>query len=608
MAEGKHMHAKFFGGDETIDLDATNGLIQRLCACTENKIPSGRVMNEIRDINEQLKVLSKIEERSGETLFDVFLNYNILLAEDLCSPNSVNICRLEKSIISHSLFLRSTKPVNWRDDSTVIYKANLKIANECQYFLMNSSLDNIHANILPIWLLASLMMKLNHFNVALCVLKNSLCKIQVHSNLIKPLFVNVLSNNYYLISLASLGIGDIANAKRFILASISYNPQSQKSISLLTYIVAAFGGTISDAKSCIGLAKGNSSAALSLGYTMSKKGYFQEAIAQFRHSLEIGSIYDMYSMYNLAIVYGRTGDIRTMKKILHLLSESLMLHQTKSSSNYHPSKSNVLPKQTLNAEDQLSKHAFSTITINNSNSNISSYSTLIYNMSKYMLGRIHAIDGNWIGACIEYSHVCLGGVNILPSTEFHCNYASALLRSNKVTEAMNLLNPIFRIDPYNPDIGEIMVEIYIALNELEEALITIENILNNYHKLSIEKQYRLYNNKAMLLTCAGKYVEAIDSINRAIAVSKESVLELLFNRTFLYIRIGNLKEAAVTWLKHRDINVEGDKNYYRKQLTRLTPLSNRFEGSTKMFCDGQIDFKQLISMDIFACNTLLQQL
>ena len=99
MTEGKRIDGKVLGGDESIDRDATNDLIQRLCTCTENKMPSGRVMNEIRDINEQLKVLSKIEERSGETLFDVFLNYNILLAEDLCSPNSVNISRLEKSII-----------------------------------------------------------------------------------------------------------------------------------------------------------------------------------------------------------------------------------------------------------------------------------------------------------------------------------------------------------------------------------------------------------------------------------------------------------------------------------------------------------------------------
>jgi tetratricopeptide (TPR) repeat protein len=125
--------------------------------------------------------------------------------------------------------------------------------------------------------------------------------------------------------------------------------------------------------------------------------------------------------------------------------------------------------------------------------------------------------------------------------------------------------------------------------------------------MSTERKCRLYNNAAMLLTCVGKYAEAIDSVNKAISISKHKAVEAVFNRSFLYIRIGNLKEAAVTWLTHRDINVEGDEHYYRNQIKRLVTISNRVEDGTKIFCEGKVDFKQLIAMDLFSCNCLLEK-
>ena len=34
--------------------------------------------------------------------------------------------------------------------------------------------------------------------------------------------------------------------------------------------------------------------------------------------------------------------------------------------------------------------------------------------------------------------------------------------------------------------------------------------------------------------------------------------------------------------------------------------SKQFEDSTAMFCEGKVNLKQVVSMDIFACSTLLE--
>ena len=77
-----------------------NHLIQQLCECTENKTPSGRVMNEIREIINKLKTMV-IKPMSNHSLLDIFFNYNIILAEDLSSSSSVNTNRLEQSLLSY---------------------------------------------------------------------------------------------------------------------------------------------------------------------------------------------------------------------------------------------------------------------------------------------------------------------------------------------------------------------------------------------------------------------------------------------------------------------------------------------------------------------------
>ena len=58
----------------------------------------------------------------------------------------------------------------------------------------------------------------------------------------------------------------------------------------------------------------------------------------------------------------------------------------------------------------------------------------------------------------------------------------------------------------------------------------------------------MYNNKAMVLTYLGQYLDALISINEAIKHCDHSSSEPFFNRSFLYIRIGNIKEAAALTL------------------------------------------------------------
>ena len=597
-----------------------NHLIQQLCECTENKTPSGRVMNEIREIINKLKTMV-IKPMSNHSLLDIFFNYNIILAEDLSSSSSVNTNRLEQSLLSYySLNVKATKTFTKRRLTKKETKYNhghisncqLQIVNSCKYLIQMSPVKDVDRNILPVWLLASFMMKQGRWDVALAILKNSLSEINIvqdHSGSIETKLPRVLSKHCFFVSLGCLGLGDIICAKQYALKSLTYDPNNHNSISLIAYIIAKFDGTISEAKTWSGRVNSNSFASDSLGYAMAKLGFYRESISLLRHSLSLDLPNESHTMYNLAIIYGRNGDMKTMQKILHLLCESLVSFYGEKPYNnndmHHQNKPITSTSVKLNMEDvKKIEQSFSIINVNNYQV---PYGSLIYNMCKYMLGRLHALNGNWTEACVEYNQVRIFGVDILPSTEFHCNFATALLGSNKPIEAMNLLTPIYLLDPSNPDIGEVMIEIYIALNKPKKALAIIQNILANQSKMSTERKCRLYNNAAMLLTCVGKYAEAIDSVNKAISISKHKAVEAVFNRSFLYIRIGNLKEAAVTWLTHRDINVAGDEHYYRNQIKRLVTISNRVEDGTKIFCEGKVDFKQLIAMDLFSCNCLLEK-
>ena len=143
------------------------------------------------------------------------------------------------------------------------------------------------------------------------------------------------------------------------------------------------------------------------------------------------------------------------------------------------------------------------------------------------------------------------------------------MRSNKIIEAESMLLPIFELDPFNANICELMVEIYVALRKPIEALKTAEKVLKFKSKLSRDAMCRVYNNKAMVLTYLGQYLDALVSINEAIKYCDHSSSEPFFNRSFLYIRVGKIKEAAATWVRHRNIKEDGNEKYYSAQLQAL---------------------------------------
>ena len=61
-----------------------NEVISKLRECSELKSPSGRSRNEILDLLEQLREIANKYTGRG-SLFEIFLSYNITLAEAFCS-------------------------------------------------------------------------------------------------------------------------------------------------------------------------------------------------------------------------------------------------------------------------------------------------------------------------------------------------------------------------------------------------------------------------------------------------------------------------------------------------------------------------------------------
>ena len=54
---------------------------------------------------------------------------------------------------------------------------------------------------------------------------------------------------------------------------------------------------------------------------------------------------------------------------------------------------------------------------------------LIKDMSKFLLGRINAIECKWAEACLAYKQVRPAGLKVLPSAEYPLSLMQGLLRS-----------------------------------------------------------------------------------------------------------------------------------------------------------------------------------
>ena len=130
---------------------------------------------------------------------------------------------------------------------------------------------------------------------------------------------NLLSIHYYLLSVSFFGASDIISAAKYAEHSIAHNPENLLSISLMASLLAHHGGSMKRANTWVVRLHRTSFATSSLGYALAKCGLFPDAIKKLRTSLATETLDRQYSLYNLSILYGRSGDTETMKKLLQLL-------------------------------------------------------------------------------------------------------------------------------------------------------------------------------------------------------------------------------------------------------------------------------------------------
>ena len=536
-----------------------NEVISKLRECSELKSPSGRSRNEILNLLEQLREIANKYTGRG-SLFEIFLSYNITLAEAFCSLDGTNALRLEDSLLA----VERMSP-----NPTHLPNSHLQIVACCTQLLNGHNHADIGTNIIPVWLLSTLLMKQRRWSIARSILKGVSTVVPLDKTHSDSALTNLLSIHYYLLSVAFFGANDMIGAAKYAELSIAHNPENLLSISLMASLLAHNGGSMKCANTWLIRLHKTSFATSSLGYALAKYGLFPDAIKKLRTSLATETLDRQYSLYNLSILYGQSGDTETMKKLLQLLPacfdtiDKSSHIATTDGSDRHFRKSS-LRVYVKDAQDRLIK-----------------------DMSKFLLGRINAIECKWAEACLAYKQVRPAGLKLLPSTEYHYHYARALLRSNKIIEAESMLLPIFELDPFNANICELMVEIYVALRKPIEALNTAEKVLTFKSKLSRDAVCRVYNNKAMVLTYLGQYLDALVSINEAIKHCDHSSSEPFFNRSFLYIRVGKIKEAALSWARHRNIKEDGNEKYYSAQLQALIHTSKQFEDSTAIFCEGK---------------------
>lgn len=532
----------------------------------------------------------------------VFLNYNVLLAKDIATKGCPSTKGLEESIIEAFHGSNSTRMAMISGSGSLF---QLSVA--CEHFLIAASSEKLSRTLPVIWLLCTLLMKQGQWQPVVEILAST-CSIagseragdENGDTRRKEHAVHL-----YLLAVARLGLnGDGLGARLDATESVRKDPSLKPASALVAELIAEHGDE-EDATVWASQCKGIASALSALGCVMARApDHHRAAINLFRQAIEADVWAQKESMYNVAVLYGAEKKYAAMRQMLLLLRQTISEGGDPESAPDFPNSKGQASTIMVGSATDSGGMPTPARPDGNASASGGTDETLLA-MATYMLARAEVELGHYGEACTLYEGLegTVRSAKMVPLVEFDRQRALALLWDGSPEAASKIIGPRWQEDQANPSLAEVYADALLGLHESSKALEVLQGIRGS-DSMPPSQRLRVLNNMSLVFTCEGKYLDALEVVTEAAALS-EGAAEPVFNKCFLLLRMGRGNEASESWLDWRDIPRGRPLQFYTEKAEEIAKRLSETPDRSEKPCSGKVQGQQLLSMDLMALEELI---